>query len=153
MLSAVAMSNVTPPAPAGAERLTVKVKVVVPAFPSLRETSLTVSDGSPGTPCGVIEKSSTPRPSSAPEAFVSVQRIQNVAPFAIESAGTDELIAVRFAAAFPSLAPTVAVTGVTKFSAATPVQAPVTRSVALRLYSKLIWSVRAAVPSLHCSPV
>ena len=38
---AVAMSNVTPPAPAGAERLTVKVKVVVPALPSFCETSLT----------------------------------------------------------------------------------------------------------------
>ena len=35
------MSKVTPPAPAGAERLTVKSNDVVPALPSLSETSLT----------------------------------------------------------------------------------------------------------------
>jgi hypothetical protein len=37
------MSNVTPPGPAGLERLTVKVKVVVPALSSAFETSLTES--------------------------------------------------------------------------------------------------------------
>ncbi len=42
---AVAMSKVTPPAGAGAERLTVKVKVVVPALPSFSETSLIVRLG------------------------------------------------------------------------------------------------------------
>src|SRR4051794_2134027 len=36
------MSNMTPPAGAVAERLTVNVKVVVPALPSLWETSLTL---------------------------------------------------------------------------------------------------------------
>src|SRR4051794_1275273 len=34
------MSNVTPPGPAAAERLTVKVNEVVPALPSFCETSL-----------------------------------------------------------------------------------------------------------------
>src|SRR5690349_15107039 len=36
------MSNVTPPAFAGPERPTVKLKVVVPELPSVWETSLTV---------------------------------------------------------------------------------------------------------------
>src|SRR5690349_12985168 len=40
------MSKVTPPGPAGADRLTVKVKLVVPAFPSFSETSLIVRLGS-----------------------------------------------------------------------------------------------------------
>ena len=39
---AVAMLKVTPPGPAGALRLTVKVKLVVPALPSLTVTSLIV---------------------------------------------------------------------------------------------------------------
>ena len=42
------MSKVTPPAGAGADRLTVKVKVVVPALPSLSETSLIVRFGTAG---------------------------------------------------------------------------------------------------------
>src|SRR5215471_10163281 len=46
VFSAVAISKVTPLAPAGAERLTVKVKVVVPELPSFMETSLTVRLGS-----------------------------------------------------------------------------------------------------------
>src|ERR687898_3248250 len=40
VLSAVAMSKVTPPAPAGDERLTVKSNEVVPELPSPAETSL-----------------------------------------------------------------------------------------------------------------
>ena len=39
MPSAVAMSNVTPPASAGAERLTVNVNDVVPELPSFSDTS------------------------------------------------------------------------------------------------------------------
>jgi len=42
---AVAMSNVTPPGPAVADRLTVKVAVVVPALPSTMSTSSMVSVG------------------------------------------------------------------------------------------------------------
>ncbi|MCY1380391.1 hypothetical protein D9M69_682080 [compost metagenome] len=42
---AVAMSKVTPPGPAGSLRLTVKVKLVVPALPSDEVTSLMVSVG------------------------------------------------------------------------------------------------------------
>ena len=45
VLSAVAMSNPTPPAPAGTLRLTVNEKVVVPALPSFCDTSLMESDG------------------------------------------------------------------------------------------------------------
>src|SRR4051794_31569802 len=104
-------------------------------------------------PCGVSEKSSTARPSSAPVASWSFQRIQKVAPLGMLS----ELIvlerAVRSAAALPFLAPAVTVSGVTKLSAATLIQVPVTRSVELRLYSKFIWSVRPAVPRRHCSPL
>ena len=74
------MSKVTPPGPAGAERLTVKVKVVVPALPSFSETSLIVRLGSAATALGVSEKSSTARPSSAPVASISFQRIKKVAP-------------------------------------------------------------------------
>ena len=98
--------RVMPPGPAGAERLTVKVKLVVPALPSLSETSLIVRLIG-GTALGVSEKSSTARPSSAPVASVSVQRIQNVAPLAMLSAGIVEESAVRSAAALPFLAPVV----------------------------------------------
>src|SRR5262245_11101996 len=45
--SAVAMSNVTPPAPAALVRLTVNVNVVVPELPSLCDTSLIDSAGVP----------------------------------------------------------------------------------------------------------
>src|SRR5689334_17912490 len=106
------MSKVTPPAPVGAERLTVKVKLVVPAFPSFKETSLIVRLGRT-TEAGVSEKSSTARPSSAPLASVSFQRIQKVAPLAMLKDETVDESAVRSAAALPFLAPTVAVSGVT----------------------------------------
>src|SRR5215213_8684243 len=81
--SAVAISNVTPLAPAGVERLTVKLNVVVPLSPSFNATSLMVRLGAAAPACGVIEKSSIARPSSAPDGSISVQRIQNVAPFGI----------------------------------------------------------------------
>ena len=84
---------------------------------------------------------------------MSVQRIQKVAPLAMLSAGIVDESAVRSAAALPFFAPAVAVSGVTKLSAATFVQVPVTRSVAFRLYSKFIWSVRPAGPSRHSSPL
>src|SRR3954465_5768460 len=147
------MSKVTPPGPAGAERLPVKVKLVVPAFPSFKGTSLIVRLGRTTTPLGVSERSSTARPSSAPVASVSFQRIQKVAPLGIDRAEIVDESAVRSAAALPFLAPVVAVSGVTKFRAATLVQVPVTRSVALVLYSKFIWSVRPAVPRRHSSPL
>ena len=84
---------------------------------------------------------------------MSFQRIQKVAPLAMLEREIVEESAVRSAAALPFLAPAVAVSGVTKLRAATPVQVPVTRSVALVLYSKLIWSVRPAVPRRHSSPL
>jgi hypothetical protein len=46
VLSAVAMSKVTPPGPAGAERLTVKKAVTVPASPSVT-VSLSIESESP----------------------------------------------------------------------------------------------------------
>lgn len=94
--------------------------------------------GTTGAFCGVSEKSSTANPSSAPETLESVQRIQKVAPLAIESALIVLERAVRLAATLPSSAPTVVVKGLIKLSAATPVQVPVAKSVALVLYPKLI---------------
>src|SRR5688572_31320143 len=124
------MSKVTPPGPAGAVRLTVKVKLVVPALPSPRVTSLIDRPGVTGPPpCGVRAKSSTARPSSAPLAFKSFQRIQKVAPLAIERLAIELLTAVRLAAALPSRAPAVpaVLIGLVKSSALTSVQAPVAR--------------------------
>src|SRR5437588_9718644 len=85
---------------------------------------------------GVSEKSSTARPSSAPLASKSVQRIQKVAPSGMLREPIVDEMAVRSAAALPFLAPMVTVSGVVKLSAATPVQAPVLRAVAFKLYSK-----------------
>ena len=48
VLSAVAMSKVTPPAPAGAESETVNVAVTVPEFPSVTVTSLIERAGTTG---------------------------------------------------------------------------------------------------------
>ena len=45
---AVVISKVTPPAPAGTDRLTVKVNAVVPALPSAADTSLTRNVGNAG---------------------------------------------------------------------------------------------------------
>src|SRR3954454_14583480 len=98
------MSNVTPPGPAGADRLTVNVKLVEPASPSLSETSLMVRF-TPATALGVSEQSSTARPSSAPVASVSLQRIQTVAPLAMDNEEIVDDIAVLSAAALPFFAP------------------------------------------------
>ena len=126
--------------------------VVVPLLPSTWVTSLIERVGS-AAPATVMEKSSTESPSSAPDASRSFQRTQNVPPLAIDTLLIVELSATRFAAALPSLAPVVAVTGVMKSSAFTSTHAPVVSDVALRLYWKSIWSVREALPSRHCSPV
>src|ERR1043166_2387033 len=76
----------------------------------------------PPEPFGVTEKSSTARPSSAPPASKSIQRIKNVAPFGMFN---DEIVAemaVRSGAELPSLAPAVpAVSGVVKSSGFTSV--------------------------------
>ena len=120
---------------------------MVPAFPSANATSLIASaPGLGAADCGVIEKSSIASPSSAPDAFKSLKRIQTVCPAAIERPVIVEEIAVRFAAALPSSAPAAAAApiGPVKSSALTSVQVPVVRLVA----SKLIWkssrSVRVA---------
>ena len=68
---------------------------------------------------------------------MSVQRIQTVAPFGIESPEMLALNAVCEAAALPFLAPTVAVSGVTTFSPGTFVHVPLVGSVAFVLYAKL----------------
>ena len=106
------------------------------------------------TPLAVSEKSSTARPSSAPEALKSVQRIQNVAPGAMLIG----MLAVSEAwFVLPSSSPTVPVViGLEKSSASTSIQvAPAELSpVALTLYWKAIRSgPRLAVPRRHCSPV
>ena len=121
--------------------------IVVPAVLMLRVVTRAA------VPAGVIEKSSTSRPSSAPEAFESVHRIQNVAPAGMFREEMVELIAVRLAAALPSRAPVVVVKGEVKSSVSTPVQVPLLRVVASVEYSKSILSARDAVPRRHCSPV
>ena len=73
MLSAVAISNVTPLAPAGDDKLTVYVNAVVPVFPSNADTSLTARL-LPPVPVVVNEKSSIESPSSAPAASKLDQR-------------------------------------------------------------------------------
>ena len=60
-------------APAAAERLTVNVNVVVPALPSLCETSLIESVFPGGAPTGVTETLSTARPSSEPGAISGIR--------------------------------------------------------------------------------
>ena len=107
--SCVAMSKVTPPAPAGDERFTTKSNDVVPALPSLAETSVMVRLGRATEPFGVIEKSSTASPSSEPGAISdSFQRIQKEAPFGMLKPVIEKLTAVWFPAALPFNAPTVA---------------------------------------------
>src|ERR1044071_9474109 len=108
VLSAVAMSKLTPPGPAGDDRLTVKVKAVVPPLPSLALTSLIVRVGGGTTVCGVIEKLSTARPSSAPGAMSkSFQRIQKEAPFGMLRPVMEKLGDAWFPGALPFRAPRV----------------------------------------------
>src|SRR5262245_4503672 len=106
VLSAVAISKVTPAAPAGGERFTTKLNDVVPAFPSLAETSVMVRLG--GEVFGLIEKLSTARPSSAPGAMSkSFQRIQKEAPFGMLKPVMVKLTGVWFPDALPSKGPAV----------------------------------------------
>src|SRR5262245_19204661 len=79
---------------------------------------------------GVMEKSSTAKPSSAPDASRSVQRMKKVAPAAMLSPVIDALMVVRFAAALPSSAPAVEVLGLEKSSESRSVYVPVVRLVA-----------------------
>ena len=106
------------------------------------------------SPLAVRAKSSTARPSSAPEALKSVQRIQKVAPGAMFT-GMVAVSNVWFA--LPSSAPTTPVViGLEKSSASTSIQvAPDEPSpVALTLYWKSSRSgPRLAVPRRHCSPL
>src|SRR5215212_5860211 len=104
----VAMSNVTPPGPAGDERVTTKLKDVVPAFPSLAETSVMARLGCTTVVRGVIERLSTARPSSAPGATSkSFQRIQKEAPFGMLKPVMVKLTAVWFPGALPFKGPAV----------------------------------------------
>ena len=70
MSSAVAMSNVMPPAGAGNDEVTVKVNIVAPALPSLRDASLRLALAI------VVEIVPVPWPSAtvAPETFVTLTR-------------------------------------------------------------------------------
>ena len=106
--SCVAMSNVTPPAPAGDERFTTKSNDVVPALPSLAETSVMVRLGRATEVLGVIEKLSTASPSSAPGAISeSDQRIQKEAPLGMLKPVIEKLMEVWFPDALPFNAPAV----------------------------------------------
>jgi hypothetical protein len=82
----------------------------------------------------VRKNSSTASPSSELATLKSDHRIQNVAPFAMLRPVTADAIAVLFAAAFPSCAPTGAVVGLTKSSVEASIQVPVASDVASRLY-------------------
>src|ERR1044072_7169359 len=104
-------------------------------------------------PSGVREKSSTARPSSAPVASTSDQRIQKVAPLGMLRPVMVELMTLRLAAALPSDAPVAPVVmGGVKSSASTSVYVPVVRLVALVLYWKSQRSamVRPVAPRRHC---
>ena len=148
-------SQLTPPGPAGALscRISAAEKLVPGPSPSGAEASERVITGSPLPPPTVTETSSMARPSSAPLASASFQRRQNVLPLAMDRLPIVADSAVRLPAALPSFAPVVAVLGVMKSSAFTSTHVPVVSEVASRLYWKSIWSVRAAVPRRHCSPV
>ena len=129
------MSKVAGPAPATDESEMVNVAFVAPLSPSATATSLMLRFGSVTVPWAVSEKSSTARPSSAPEAFKSFQRIQKVAPLEMARLGTLELIDVRFAARLPLRRPTLpAVIGELKSSESTSIHKPVVSDVAFVLY-------------------
>ena len=82
-------------------------------------------------PFAVRQKSSMPRPSSAPVGLKSIHRIQKLAPLGMLRPLIVLVMSVRLAAAFPSNAPTVPVsTGATKFNAVTAVHVPVVKLVA-----------------------
>ncbi len=152
------MSKVTPPAPAGWLRPMPKVNVVVPLSPSSAATSLIEITGV-GVPPTAIEKSSIARPSSAPEALRSFQRMQKTPPLAMLRLPMVPLTALRLAALLPSSAPAVVAVliGLVKSSVLTSVQVPAVRLGLPRLV--LIWKSRrssraAAVFAMrHCSPV
>jgi hypothetical protein len=87
-------------------------------------------------------------------AFRSTQRIQKLAPSAIERPPIVLVSSVRLAAALPSRAPVEPlVCGAVKSSASTSVQVPVVNDVASKLIWKSMRSGRPAVPRRHCSPV
>src|SRR5215211_2149122 len=97
---------------------------------ALLDGDVTATDGAGSANVGVSEKSSTARPSSAPDALKSTQRIQKVAPAAIDTPETWPTTDVRFARALPSSAPMVGpVVGAVKSSASTFVHVPVVRLV------------------------
>src|SRR5262249_516404 len=130
------MSKFTPPAPAGEERLTVKVTVAAPELPSFIETSLIERKGVEPAPSGVSEKSSTPSPSSELGALKSSQRMKNVAPLAILRPVIAKLMVARLAAALPSNAPALeaVLIGLVKSRELTSFHVPVIRLVASTLY-------------------
>ena len=120
MPSAVATSKVTPPGPAGAERLTTKLKVLVPASPSAWETSLTFTVGTGIPPCGVTEKSSMESPWSAPVWSGSDQRSITSVPLGMLRPVMEKVSVTRLAARLPSSAPAAPpVIGLVKSSAGT----------------------------------
>lgn len=104
VLSWVAMLNVTPPAGAGADRLTVNVAVVVPAFPSVTETSLIESPIEPGLQRFNVD--AVLRGFGAPEAKSEAFWSVSVQPFAalrtavvLEGAGVGPVPSKQVAAA------------------------------------------------------
>ena len=113
----------------------VRMSTAPPGTVSAGSTDISISRSGPLAPStGVSEKSSTARPSSAPEALTSVHRMQKPLPLAMARPPIWLAMAVRLAASLPSFAPVPTVFGVLKSSASTSTQVPSVRPVASRLY-------------------
>ena len=135
----------------------VRVKRQLPASgpdsDALASGAVTLTCGTAGPAAAVMVKSSTARPSSAPLALKSVQRIQIVAPLVSDRPVRLLLSAWKLPAALPSRGPAdPALDGVPKSSASTSTQVPSVNEVAFRLYWKSSRSVRLTVPSRQNSP-
>jgi hypothetical protein len=144
--SAVAMSKVTPPGPAGAVRETVKLAVTVPALPSVTVASPMFRVGATTPPCGVTEKSSIERPWSLPASLLSRQRIQISCPGATATARLAET-AVRLAAALPSSRappPVLTNVGLVKLRLVTAVHPVVGVSASVMVPAAATWYSKAS---------
>ena len=107
--------------------------------PKVNELGVTETLGEGGGGGGAvapkrIEKSSMARPSSAPLASTSTQRSQKIALLAMDKPVTVKVLVVRFAAAFPSFAPMLAVWRDAKSNSLTSAHVPVDKDVALSAY-------------------
>src|SRR5215207_4590355 len=148
--------NQLPDTSTGSSKLIVTFELT--GTPTASSTGTVASTAGAGSAlCGVTLRSSTASPSSAPLALKSCQRIHNPLPLGTLRPTIEPKIVARFAAAFPSRAPTMGAVliGLEKSRESTSTHEPLVRLVASRLYWKSILSSRAAaiLPMRHCSPV